>query len=341
MPLLRLKRPLAIAALIVAPVFAASAPAIAAPDKPAAADVQKATALFVKGTELFKANKFALALEQFKQSYALVASPNSHLYIARCIAAVGQARAAWIEFDRTADEATAGGAKYAPTHDSAIQERDDLGPKVALVTVVVPNADPGVAVRVGPYDIPPDHIGRPYPVDAGTFDVIVQAPGKPPVQQSVTTRLGDRRDVTVTAVPSGPLVPGAPPGGDTPQPAHGAKLGGLRIGAIAAGGVGVIGFIMFAAEGAASKSTYNTVNGACGGVQGCPTPIGGRATVNSEISSGKTQQAVANAGLAIGVIGVATGATLLALSFRRAPDSGRPSGELVLGPSWAGVRGSF
>jgi hypothetical protein len=341
MTLLTLKRPLALAALIAAPVLAVAAPAAAAPDKPApaAADVQKATSLFVKGTELFKANKFVQALDHFKQSYALVPSPNSHLYIARCLAGLGQARAAWLEFERVAEEATAGGPKYAQTHDSAIQERDDLGPKVALVTVAIPYADPSVTVRVGPYDLPPDHIGRPYPVEPGTYDVLIQGAGRPPLVQSVTIAVGEKRDVAISSSPVGPVaqVPVAPP---PEQPSSGKKLTPLRIGAIVAGGVGVVGFVMFAAEGAASKGTYNTLSIECNDKAGCPGA--NRASANSLISSGKTQQAIANAGLGIGVVGIAAGATLLALSFRKAPaDAGRPTGELVVGPSWVGAKGTF
>jgi hypothetical protein len=65
--------------------------------------------------------------------------------------------------------------------------------------------------------------------------------------------------------------------------------------------------------------------------------------VSSEVSTGKTQQAVANAGLALGVVGVAAGVTLIVLSTRGRgrSDAGRPSADLVVGPSWAGVEGAW
>jgi hypothetical protein len=336
---LRISRPLAFVTLLAAaPVLTAGSVALAAPDKPApaAADVEKATKLFVKGTDAFKANKFVPALEAFKQSYSLHPSPNSHLYIARCLAQLGKAREAWIEFDRTAEEATAGGAKYAQTHDSAIQERDELASKVALVTITVPSAEPGTTVRVGSYDIPADRIGRPYPVDPGTADVVVQAPGKAPVHQSVTANPGEKREVTV-AVGTAAEPPPPPP----PPDQGGKRVNGLLIGGIVAAGVGVVGFIMFAIEGAASKSTFDTLSTNCGGVIGCPNPVGGRAAADSLVSSGKTQQAVANAGLAIGVIGVAAGATLIGLSFRKTADTPPATSELVIGPRWAGIKGTF
>ncbi len=111
------KRPLTVAALLVAPVITvpviAEGAAFAMPAAAGAADVQKAVALFKKASELYGNKKYAPALDHFRQSYALVPSPNSHLYIARCVAFLGDPRSAWLEYDRTIDEAAAGGAKYA------------------------------------------------------------------------------------------------------------------------------------------------------------------------------------------------------------------------------------
>jgi hypothetical protein len=335
-PLVALTHRLAVAALVAAPAVTVlhAPPAFAAPP---AADVQRATQRFIKGTELLKQGRHAQALEEFKQSYALVPSPNSHLYIARCLAQLGQTRAAWLEFDRTAAEATNGGPKYAQTHDSALQERDDLSSRLALVAIVVQGADPSASVRVGSYDLPPDRIGQPFPIDPGQVDVVMQAPGRPPVVQTITLRAGERRDVIVAppAAPVGPVAAVA----EAPAPR---RLNGLRVGAVVAGAVGVAGFIMFAVEGAASKSTFNSLSATCGGRAGCAgASPAQRNEANSQISSGQTQQTVANVGVVIGAVGIATGVTLLALSFRRSPDARAPSGQLVVGPRWAGLQGSF
>jgi hypothetical protein len=339
----RWKRHLALAALVAAPVLGGGA-AVAAPPgaPPSAADVTKATDVFKKATELFRSKKFVPALDHFKQSYALVPSPNSHLYIARCLAALGQARAAWLEFDRTSDEASAGGPKYAPTHDSALQERDELSAKLALVTVSVQPSDPAMVVRVGPYDVPPDRWGKPYPVDPGPTEVSVEIPGKPAIRQPISVARGERRDVALNAGPSALAGPVAPPPGAPGAPEPRRPINGLRIGAYVAAGVGVVGFVLLGVEGAASKSTYNTLDTDCAGKQGCPNPVGGRANANSLISTGNSQQTIANVGLGVGLVGIAAGAALFVLSTRRHPsDAGPPAAELVVGPTWAGARGSF
>jgi hypothetical protein len=345
------KRHLACAALIVAPVLTGGGAAFALPPgaaPPSPADVQRATSLFVRATELFKTRRFVPALEQFKQSYALVASPNSHLYMARCLAAIGESRAAWLEFDRTAGEASADGPKYAPTHDSALQERDELLSKLALVTVAVQAGDPAMSVKVGVYEVPPDRWGKPYPIEPGTVDVVVQVPGRAPVVQQVTVRRGERREVAINGAALGPVAgPGVGPGpggggggGGSPS---GGGVNGLRIGAFVAAGIGVAGFALFGAEGSMSSSTYNSLNTTCGGKAGCPAAASDRTTVNNLISTGKSQQLLANVGLGIGIAGVAAGATLFVLSLRKRPasDAGGPSADLVVGPTWLGARGAF
>src|SRR4051812_4881405 len=97
----------ALAALVALPLLTTASPALAQPagPPPSADTTQKATAFFTKGGELFKAKRFGAALEQFEQSYRLVPSPNSHLYIARCRRDMGETRAAYLEFDKVLAEA--------------------------------------------------------------------------------------------------------------------------------------------------------------------------------------------------------------------------------------------
>lgn len=322
---------------------AVKAPPVAKPPPPAATppaaapggDTAKATQLFMKGSELFKAKKFIPALEHFKQSYATVPSPNSHLYIARCLAAIGETRLAWLEFDAVAEEAAARAAsepKYVPTRDSANVERDELAPKLGLVTVDVLRPDPAATVRIGAWPVPRDRWGRAYPVDPGTYDARLESPGRPPVQGTFTIGPGQRRGLSLDgggAIAEGPKAP-AP---------SGSKMTPLRIGGIVAASVGVVGFAMFAGGGIASTGTYSDLKTKCGGDSGgC-----GGLDVSGDISKGQTQQAIANAGLIIGAVGIAAGATMIGLSFRGGAqkDAGKPTAELVLGPSWAGISGSF
>jgi hypothetical protein len=340
------KRHAALCAIIAAPILAAGSPALAQPKPPPppppgappapppSGDTQKATQYYMKGSELFKAKKFVPALEQFKLSYATVPSPNSHLYIARCLAAIGETRGAWLEFDKVSEEAAARAAteeKYGPTRDSANVERDELATKLGLVTVDVAHAEPGTVLHIGKYDVPRDRWSRPYPVDPGTYEVRVETPNRPVVKSTVDAGPGTRRAVLLDVAAGG-----APVGPAQPAQAS-SKINGLRVAGIAAAGVGVVGFVMFAAGGAASKSTYSSLETTCGTSGGCRGM-----DVSDQISKGKTQQAIANAGLGLGIAGVAVGTTLIVLSTRKKPaDAARPSAELTVGPTWIGAQGTF
>jgi hypothetical protein len=292
-------------------------------------DTQKATQLYQKGTELFKAKRFIPALEQFRASYATVPSPNSHLYIARCLAAMGETQKAWLEFDAVAEEASArGDQKYLPTRDSANLERDELGGKLGLITVSADRAAPNARLRIGGWEVPRERWGRPYPVDPGSYEVRLETPGRPPQKANVAVVAGDRRAVSLDTAVAPPPPPVAKSSG---------KINGLRVAGIVASGVGVAGFAMFAVGGAMSNGTYSDLKTQCGGdTGGCKGH-----DVSSDISKGKTQQAIGNAGLIVGAVGVAAGVTLIVLSTRKKGDDARPSAELTVGPSWAGVSGKF
>lgn len=313
-------------------------PATPPPASPATADpealAKKATAYFMKGSDLFKIKKYKEALEQFKLSYATVQSPNSHLYIARCLAAMGEARNAWLEFDQVVDEASARAQtedKYAPTRDTAKVERDELNAKLALVTITVAGASLSTVVRVGAHEVPQNKWAKPYPLDPSTVEVVIENAGKPGPRQTVMLTAGSKRDLKLNVE-----FPKAPPPAVVAKTKSGPPLRPL---AFVAGGVGVAGFIMFAVGGAVSSSTFGSLKTLCGGEQQCPPDK--IAEAQDKASAGKTQQAVANAGLAIGIIGVAAGATLFALSFQKPKKDSVAAPTLHVGPQGAFVSGSF
>ena len=95
----------------------------------------------------------------------------------------------------------------------------------------------------------------------------------------------------------------------------------------------VVGLVTFAITGIMARSTYNDLNGACQGGP-CPTDKTG------ELSSGKTQETVANVALVVGIAGVAAGTTLFVLSLSKSTP-GAPAAGLAVSPGWMGVRGSW
>lgn len=306
---------------------AASAPA-------ADNSAKKATAYYNKGVDLFNAKKFALALEQFKLSYAAVQSPNSRLYIARCIGKLGDYHAAYTEFDKVMAEAAERGKtddKYLRTRDSAREERDELLSKVALVTLNVVHPGPTTVVRLGGTEVPREQWDKPFAIPPGAVEAKISAGDRVIDTKSATINAGQSQTLVLDAA-AAPLVATGPGAEDQPTTKGGKSS--LRPVGIALGAVGVAGFAMFAVAGSMSKSTYNTLEKDCGAGP-CP------ASRADDISAGKTQQTLANVGLVVGAVGVAAGATLIVLSLGKNKSAPAATTGLVVGPGYLGVNGKF
>jgi hypothetical protein len=303
-------------------------------------EVARAQSLFKKADDAYNAKRYAEALELFKQSYATVASPNSHLYIARCMAQLGDSRAAYVEFQKVFDEADARATsepKYAPTRDSARLERDEVGNKLAIVTINVAHADASTTVRVSGTDVPQSDWGKPQPFTPGNVDVVVVSAGKAPITQNIALVAGDKRDLPLDAAPpaaavatEAPVVESGPKGKPNKP---------LLIAGIVAGGVGVVGMVLFAIEGSSASSDFSTLQ------KDCPNNNCTQGTTDADAkSSGKSAQTVANIGLITGAVGLAAGATLVTLAFvKRGPAAAPTTGSanLVLKPGYAGLAGTF
>lgn len=313
-----------------------SAAAPAAPATPSPDAVEKAQNLFKKGSALYAQKKYAAALEEFRASYATVASPNSRLYIARCLADLGEHVDAYLEFQGVADEAAERAKteeRFAKTQETAQIERDEVAKKLALVSVTITHPESAAGLRVGGKDVPKDQWGKPYPAKPGQVDVVVTSTAGAPVTQTLTLAAGDRNDVTLDAAPapaaaSVQLTPEAP-----------SSRAGLRPYAYIAGGVGVAGLALFTVAGIMSNSTYSDLSDTCNGP--CPPER------QDDIDKGKTQQTLANVGLVVGAVGIAAGATLFVLSLTGDDTSAEQQGgapprvAIGVAPGYATLRGTF
>lgn len=325
-----------LAAGLAAAQLAGTTAAFAQPAGAASPDnTKKALDLFKKAQALYKANKFAEALPIFRESYGMTPSPNSQIYIARCLAGTGDHVGAWLEYqsiiadvDRRADP------KYQPAKDSAITERDEVAQKIGLLTVDVRNAKAETRLTVGGRDVPKDKWGQPIPFAAGPVEVTLITPPGAPKPQSVTLRPGDKQQISIDAsagAGAGPDNP--PPGGETKSRAF------LRPVAYVAGGVGVAGFVLFGVGGGLASAAYSDLDSKCskaGTTRVCPSNMQGT------IDSGKTAQTLANVGLVVGAVGLAAGVTLFVLSREPKKEAApQPQVQGVVGPSYLGLQGTF
>lgn len=328
-----------LAALTLVTSCLAAAPAFAQPGaKPSKEQVQQATSAFQKGMGHWEKKQYAEALAAFQQSYDTVPSPNSLLYVARCHAQLGDSAKAFATFDRVDVEATARVAsepKYGPTRDTARVERDELKAKLVLLQVKVANAGEGT-LKVGNLEVPHQRWADPIPAAPGAIEITLTTPSGT-VKKSVEGKAGEKLEVLVDASPQ----PTAPVTGPTtqPEPAKAKEpLHPLVLGSLAGFGVGVVGIVMFAAGGSMSNDTYKKLEASCGTGR-CPESLRG------DVEGGKTQQAVANAGLVIGGVGLAAGATMLVLGLTAKKPakeaSALPRALPLVGPGFVGVHARF
>jgi hypothetical protein len=308
------------------------------PDVATPVQREQAQSRFAKGRDLLNKKQYDDALAEFRASHDIVASPNTRLEIARCLRTAGKLVAAYAELGRTSIEAKellGQDNRYQRAYDAAIAERKEIEPQLGFVTLTVQNATDDTTVTVGGEEIKRAAWSEPIPVTPAESEIVVNSTGHAPVKTSVNIAAGQRQALTIDAL-SGDA--GAtPPAPTEAAPAESPSSGpSLRTWAYMAGGVGVAGLATFGIFAVLAKGTYDDLNGACHGGP-CPPDKSG------EISSGKTQQTVANVGLAVGLVGVAAGATLFVLSMPKSSPSTTTASTtaLVVGPGWAGVQGRF
>jgi hypothetical protein len=305
---------------------------------PAATPVQReqAQGRFLRGKDLLAKKQYEEALAEFRASHDIVASPNTRLESARCLVGMGKLVAAYAEFGRAAVEAKelmGEDNRYQRAYDATIAERAEIEPKVGFVTMTIEKPSDSTQVLVAGEEIRRAAWSEPAPVQAGENEIVVLTAGHEPIKRKVTVAAGERTTLDIDAQSGAsesaeaPPQP-APPSGPPPLPPPSRSW--TRTGAYVAAGVGVAGLATFAVFGLMARSTYDDLNTACSGGP-CP------ADKADQISSGKTNQTIANVGLAFGIVGAAAGATLFILSASK--DNHAPSAALAISPGWIGVRG--
>ena len=306
---------------------------------------QKKTAQdsFKKGAAAQKKGQHEEALAAFEASYAAVASPNSHMMMARSLVELGRLEQAYVEYEKTLVEARAAAdedKKYEQTAAQVEKELADVRAKIALLTVEVSGAGEGDRVMVRGKELEQSQWGKPIPVMPGTISVeLVSASGKQTAEQ-VEAEAGGSPSVTLA--PASGAAP-APAASEARAEATLDTSGGtdLRTWAYVAGGVGVAGLLTFGVFGVMNNSKHSDLEERCeNGV--CPKDA------EEDADTGRTYQTVANVGLVVGIVGLATGTVLYLMSGKeekaakrstRRPQNARL--DVDVGPRWLGVRGSF
>ncbi len=284
--------------------------------------VREATALFTSGSELYRKKSYGEALDALQRSHALVPSPNSALFVARCLRELGRTVEAVAEFAEVEREAAADAAgsdgRYAETAKAAASEAADLRGELGTINVHTRHLPPGGVVLVDGAPVTLKDDGYQAYHAPGGVTVTFRAPPAPDVVRAVRLRAGAQFDVDLDLAPVA-LPPPAP-----------ARPGWLVPAVVAAGGLGVVGIAMSIGFGVSSRATFNDLQSTCG--SRCTS-----AAQQDEIASGKRNQTISNVSLGIGLVGAAVGGVVLWMGLStRAPVT-----SLEVGPARVSLGGRF
>jgi hypothetical protein len=322
--MISLRRCLSVAAVAVAMSLATSARA----DDPSPDTLAEAKKLYDEGSQAFSRGEYDVAVTKLQRSFDLVPSPTAELVLARALREDNKLVPAATHFAACEVAARArvakGDARFSSTVDDAASEGAALRAKVAAFDVVVIGAAAGDVVEIE---------GRTVPVEQGQVPTQFHEPGpvtvtyRPahgaPVPKIATLEAGKTASLSFGEVEKPP-----PP----PSGGGGRKKWAVPA-AIAAGGVTAVGAGLFIGFGLKSSSIYGELSPCAGH---CP-----RAQYESKAKSGASAQAVANAGLAIGLVGAAATVTFTVLAVADKSGKPAPKAALSISPTGAFVVGDF
>ena len=284
---------------------------------PAVASAQDNTAFaqqrFTRGTTLYDARDFPHALEEFRASVELYGSPNTRLYLGRCLRELGRLDEAVPEFERAMREAGDRAQldpRYAQTRDVAQVELLQVEPRVGRLTLTIPGVPDGASIRVNERTVPVAALGIAIPVMPGPVTITIEAAGFEAEQRASEVAAG--REVTIGVV----LRARAQAGGFTEvsslrRPVERVRpttpAGGLRRSLAWIGvGVGVVGFAGFAGFYVLASGRYDDLGARCA-AGGCSS------ITESDVAGGRTYQGLTNVSLGVGIVGAAAAITFFAL----------------------------
>jgi hypothetical protein len=259
---------LAVVGAVTHPAFGAGASV----DRATPAQVEQAQAEFKAGDELFDVQRYEEAIERYRASYEIVASPNSRLMVARSFQELGRLDEAYREYEVALAESEAVMKRKSAYADTARAARDELSAlrsRVALLKIDLGDVPPDSEITVGGEPVEVED-GQPIIRVPGKVEVVATAPDGRVARAQVQLAAGRERSV-VLKLGDAPGVDEAPPPVERPDvdapisagteadvapPAKQRGRPGLRAAAFVAGGVGVAGLAGFGVFGAMNNATY-------------------------------------------------------------------------------------
>jgi hypothetical protein len=306
-------------------------------------DSAAAQSLFDQAKKEMAAHDYAEACPKLEESLRLQEAIGTMLNLADCYERAGKLASAWSKYLEVASKARAAGqaARARIGRDRAAA----LAPKLSSLVVDVSGVThpDGLEVRRDGTVVGSAEWGVAIHADAGTHTIEASAPGRKPWSQTVvvadgatTARVtvGDLAPLPVKqeelATASTPVEPSSPPPLDVPK--EPARTSGLKVAALVAGGLGVVGVGLGTAFGLISRGDHDDA------VTACPPPgpcanTGGADLWRKAYDFGNASTVA----FVVGGVGLAAGTVMWVVAVKTSKHKDA-SAALVVGPGSVGWR---
>lgn len=305
---------------------------------------------FLEGQRLYFEKRYEDALALFEESHSLQKSPNSRLYIARCLVELDEFLDAYEVYREVivavseVDEP----ARYAATQLAASEERAALRGKLAVVRISLSEPVPNLHLVLSGREIQQQSVSADHFTNPGVVTLETTAPGYRPYSHSFEARGGEVSEVFIILAEAT-----APPPAPVPAPVilevptrHPAEVW-----AWASAGVGVVGLATWGTFATQAERRFYRIKPLCDAGQ-CPV---------DQVEQGRQETWISNVGLGVGIVGLAGAGALWVWSRtdeeravpsktrvaepQARPEQGREENgadaALYLGPGSVELRGTF
>lgn len=304
--------------------------------------VSLAAQTFLEGQRLFLDKQYEEALPLFEESYALQASPNSRLYIARCLVELGELYQAYEVYREVIVSVSdvESPNRYAETQMAASEERAALRLRLATVRITLSQQPPGLRLRLGERELAQSAPTTSYFADPGVLTLEATAPGYHDAVQRIDARGGEVTEVFVVLAHAAPPPKPLPPVTivrEVPVEHQGDEW------AWVSAGVGAVGIVTWGVFGIQAERRYYRIQPLCD-AGNCPL---------DQVERGRTETLISNIGLGVGLAGFAGAGVLWVWSRGDSPPSApdghraRPSHQGAVGvavglrPGYVSAEGQF
>lgn len=307
--------------------------------EPNAADKETARRLMAEARDKRTANDLKGALSAFQAADAIMQVPTTGMEVARtqvALALLIEARDTALRVARSQPEGEEP-APFTRARDEARQLSDDLAKKIPTITVTLAGAEPGAAakVTVDGSNVPVASLGMPRTVNPGHHTVAAAA-GTRQAKVELDINEAQHQDVKLELASSGaPSPPFPPAGGDAGGGLGSGSSGGIGKplfigGAVVAGA----GLVLGSVTGIMSLSKTSSIKSNCAG-NTCPP------SQQSNIDSASSLATISTIGFVVGGVGAAAGVIGLLMWQGESKAPQAASVSPWIGPTSAGVRGTF